>query len=189
MGRTKQLLPWPAEEQGSSSSSSSLVAAAFDAVAPACCAMIVVVGHEADAVVAALGERRFKAVHVDADAEMLASVKAGLVAARAMHATADVLLQPADQPLVKRETIERLIGASAEQPARATMPEYGGRGGHPVVIPSELVPRILEFAAEGGLRQFWVENAANCLRIPVDDAGVVYDVDTPADYERGVAEP
>jgi molybdenum cofactor cytidylyltransferase len=166
-----------------------LVAAAFDAVAPACCAMIVVVGHEAEAVVAALGERRFETVRVDADAEMLASVKAGLLAARAMHATADVLLQPADQPLVRRETIETLVEASAEQRSRVVLPEYGGRGGHPVIIPPELVPRILDFAADGGLRQFWVENAGECLRIPVDDAGVVFDVDTPADYGRGVAVP
>jgi molybdenum cofactor cytidylyltransferase len=183
MGRTKQLLPWPPGDEGAKP----LVAASFDAVAPACCTMIVVVGHEADAVVAALGERRFETVHVDADAEMLASVKAGLAAARAMHSTADVLLQPADQPMMNRETIETLVEASAEHRGRAVIPEFGGRGGHPVIVPALLVPQILDFAAQGGLRQFWLENAERCMRIPVDDAGVVFDVDTPADYQSGTA--
>lgn len=181
MGRTKQLLPWPPGEEDAKP----LVAASFDAVSSACCATIVVVGHEAEAVVAALSERRFAAVRVDADTEMFVSVKAGLAAARVMHSTADVLLHPADQPLVARETIEALVEASAAHPGRAVMPEYNGRGGHPVIIPAELVPRILAFTADGGLRQFWVEHAMQCMRIPVEDAGVVVDIDTPADYESG----
>src|SRR5690554_3115419 len=90
MGRLKQLLPWPPVD-----GERPLVAAAFDAIAPACCAMVVVVGHEADAVLAALGERTFQSARVESGAEMLVSVKAGLLAARAIHPTADVLLHPA----------------------------------------------------------------------------------------------
>ncbi|MEX2093532.1 MAG: NTP transferase domain-containing protein, partial [Pirellulales bacterium] len=119
MGRLKQLLPWPPVE-----GDRPLVATAFDAIAPACCAMVVVVGHEADGVLAALSGRTFQSVYVDPDAEMLSSVKAGLAAARAIHPTADILLHPADHPEVRRETIELLIRASAEQSNRAVMPEY-----------------------------------------------------------------
>jgi molybdenum cofactor cytidylyltransferase len=160
-----------------------MVAAAFDSIAPACCAMVVVIGHEAEGVVAALGERAFEAVRVDPNAEMLASVKAGLAAARSMHPTADVLLHLADHPEVKRDTLEILVRTSAEQPNRAVVPEFDGRGGHPVVIPAGLVSSILDFQAAGGLRQFWLDHAERCVRLPVDDPGVVLDVDTPSDYE------
>jgi molybdenum cofactor cytidylyltransferase len=177
MGRLKQLLPWPPEF-----GERPLVAAAFDAIAPACCAMVVVVGYEADAVVAALGERLFQSVRVDPDAEMLASVKAGLATARAIHPTADVLLYPADHPNVEPETIEQLIRASAEFTGRAVMPEFAGKGGHPAIIPAGLVPNILDFSESGGLRQFWLDHANRCVRVPVEDAGVVLDMDTPADY-------
>ncbi len=145
MGRLKQLLPWPP----TSENPEPLVAAAFDAIAPTCCAMVVVVGHEAEGVLAALGERAFQAVHVDPNAEMFSSVKAGLAAARAIQPTADVLLHPADHPEVKRETIEFLLRAAAEQPGRAVMPEYEGQGGHPVVIPTSMVSSILDFAKAG----------------------------------------
>jgi molybdenum cofactor cytidylyltransferase len=179
MGRMKQLLPWPPE-----GGERMMVAAAFDAIAPACCAMVVVVGHEAESVLAALGDRSFKSVRVDSGAEMLSSVKAGLAAARSIQPTADVLLQLADHPEVKRDTIETLIRTSAEQPHRAVMPEFDGHGGHPVIIPSSLCSSIVAFHAAGGLRQFWLDHADRCVRLSVDDWGVVLDVDTPSDYER-----
>ena len=178
MGRAKQLLPWPAV-----GGERPMVAAAFDAIAPACCAMVVVIGHEAEGVLAALGERTFESVRVDPAVEMLTSVKAGLATARSIHPTADVLLHLADHPEVKRETIESLVRASAQQPDRAVMPELDGRGGHPVVIPADLVSNILDFQDAGGLRQFWLENADRCVRLPLDDPGVLLDVDTPSDYQ------
>jgi molybdenum cofactor cytidylyltransferase len=178
MGRAKQLLPWPA-----AGGERPMVAAAFDAIAPACCAMVVVIGHEAESVLAALAERSFESVCADSAAEMLTSVKAGLVAARSIHPTADVLLHLADHPEANRETIELLVRTSAEQPDRAVMPEFEGRGGHPVVIPAGLVSNILDFQAAGGLRQYWLDHADRCVRLAVDDRGVALDVDTPADYQ------
>jgi CTP:molybdopterin cytidylyltransferase MocA len=181
MGRPKQLLPWPPVN-----GERPLVAAAFDAIAPACCAMVVVVGHEADGVLTALGERMFQSVRVDPDAEMLSSVKVGLAAARAIHPTADILLHPADHPEVSRDTVESLVRTSAEQPDRAVMPEYEGQGGHPVVIPAEMVSSILDFADGGGLRQFWLNHADRCVRLSVDDRGVILDLDVPSDYRASV---
>jgi len=181
MGRPKQLLPWPPVD-----GDRPLVAAAFDAIAPACCAIIVVVGHEADSVLAALGERPFQSVRVDPDAEMLSSVKAGLSAARSIHPTADILLHPADHPQVRRETIESLIRAAGQQSDLAVMPEYDGRGGHPTIIPAKMIPSILDFTDVGGLRQFWLHHADRCVRVAVDDPGVVFDVDTQSDYGFGV---
>jgi molybdenum cofactor cytidylyltransferase len=181
MGRLKQLLPWPPVD-----GERPLVAAAFDAIAPACCAMVVVVGHEAESVLAALGDRTFQSVRVSSDAEMIASVKAGLSTALAIHPTADVLLHPADHPEVCRETIEFLIRASAEQAGRAVMPEHDGQGGHPVVIPAEMVYGILDFAGAGGLRQYWLDHPDACVRLPVDDPGVILDLDVPSDYVAGI---
>lgn len=181
MGRLKQVLPWPPE-----SGERTVAAAAFDAVAPACCAMVVVVGHEAESVLASLGERKFVAVHVDSQAEMLNSVKAGLQAARALHSSADVLLHPADHPEVERETIDRLVQELAATPEQAVMPEFAGRGGHPVVIPVALVESILAYRANGGLRQYWLDHPDRCRRLAVDDGSVVLDLDVPADYRAGV---
>ena len=179
MGRLKQLLPWPPN----SPDAKPLVAAAFDAIASFCDEMVVVVGTEADAVIAALGDREFGAVAVDGGAEMIASVKAGLAVARGIDPTANVLLHPADHPEVRRETIDLLIQLAAEQPGHAVMPTFGGAGGHPVLIAEELAVDIVSYEGPGGLRQFWIDRADRCIRREVDDPGVVFDLDTPADYE------
>jgi CTP:molybdopterin cytidylyltransferase MocA len=159
------------------------VAAAFDAISPVCNAMVVVVGHEAEAVIAALGDREFGAVAVDPFAEMILSVKAGLAIARGMDESAQVWLHPADHPLVSRETLDLISRAADENPGRAVMPIYGEAGGHPVVIAAELVIPIVSYEGVGGLRQFWLDHADKCVRLPVDDAGVVFDIDAPSDYD------
>jgi molybdenum cofactor cytidylyltransferase len=179
MGRPKQLLPWPPN----SPDAKPLVAAAFDAIACVCDEMLVVVGHDADAVIAALGEREFGVVAVDPFAQMFASVKAGLAVARGIDLTTNVLLYPADHPEVLRETLDLLVQIAAEQPGRAVMPTFGGAGGHPVLIAAELAVDIVSYEGPGGLRQFWIDHAQRCVRQEVDDRGVVFDLDTPADYQ------
>src|ERR1700675_2587418 len=141
MGRPKQLLPW----LPNSPAAKPLVAASFDAIACVCDEMVVVVGHEADAVIAALGEREFGAVAVDPFAEMVASVKAGLAIARGINPAADVLLHPADHPEVRRETIDLCIQTAADYPGRAVMRTFGGAGGHPVLIAAELAVDIVSY--------------------------------------------
>jgi CTP:molybdopterin cytidylyltransferase MocA len=179
MGGSKQLLLWPADK-----GDKPLVAAAFDAVAGVCDHMIVVLGHEADAVAAALGDRMFHPAESDADAEMFESIRIGLRAAQQIDPAADALLHPADHPEVAPATLSRLIDALNRESDRAVMPEHDGRGGHPVLIPSGLTENLLHCSGEGGLRQYWIDHPEQCARLVVDDASVVRDLDTPEDLER-----
>jgi molybdenum cofactor cytidylyltransferase len=174
MGLTKQLMPWP-----SPAGEQPLVAAAYDAIKPMCDEMIVVLGHEAQAVAAALGARPFHQVLGDPDAAMSESIRAGLEAALRIDPRATVVLQPGDHPAVAEETLRALIAAAAAQPDYAVMPEHGGQGGHPVLIPPSVVGEVLRADFSGGLRQFWRIHPELCVRLPVDDPRVVRDVDTP----------
>jgi molybdenum cofactor cytidylyltransferase len=178
MGRPKQLLAWPPNAPDAQP----LVAAAFDAILPACDAMVVVVGHEADAVIGALGDREFGTVAVEPGAEMIESVKAGLSIARAISPKARIILHPADHPHLRPDTLRALTRTAARHRGCAVMPTFGNQGGHPVIVAAELVIPIVCCEGEGGLRQFWLDNAAKCVRLPVDDPGVVFDIDTPSDY-------
>lgn len=179
MGRTKQLVLW-----SKGSGSEPLVAAAFDAIACVCREVVVVLGHDAEAVTAALAGRAFHPATSDPDAAMFASVRAGLEAARKIDPQADVLLQPADHPAVRRETLVALIRVAGDHRDCAIMPVYRGKGGHPVLIPAGLIDHVLDYDGHGGLRQFWQEQPALCLRLVVSDASVVEDLDTPADLYR-----
>jgi len=177
-GQTKQLLLWPTAE-----GSKPLLAAAFDAIASVCREMVVVFGHEAQAVAAALGSRKFHAVTSDPDAEMFTSICVGLNAARQIDPQADALLHPGDHPAVNRKTLDALVRVGGNHRECAIMPVYRGDGGHPVLVPALLFDPILSYDGHGGLRQFWIENPTLCLRLVVSDAAVVQDVDTPGDLD------
>jgi molybdenum cofactor cytidylyltransferase len=89
-------------------------------------------------------------------------------------------LWPVDHPDVSPATLRMLIeslGAHA-----AARPTLGGRGGHPPLIARSLWPSLASCAdVEGGART--VLAAADVVDVPVEDRGVMRDVDTIADLE------
>lgn len=178
MGRSKPLLPWRG---------STLIEHVYDQLATICDgAIAVVVGHEADAVVAAMGSRAVERVDVDPDAEQIESVRAGLNALSACESLTHVLMQPCDQPHVVDEVVTTMLADERAQ-TRAIMPTFEGRGGHPVLIPRALWDPILMWHGDGGLRAFWIEHEEAVVRVACDDSRVRTDLDTPEDYEQAHA--
>ncbi|NNF44605.1 MAG: NTP transferase domain-containing protein [Phycisphaerales bacterium] len=178
-GGRKQLHPWPTP-----GGPTPLVAVAFDAIAGVCDAMVVVTGAEADAVMAALQPRAFEAVPGDPHGEMLDSIRAGLTATRRLAPRSAALLQPGDHPAVAPRTLTQLIETHRANPALAIMPEYAGKGGHPVLMPPCIIDAVLAAGViEGGLRCFWEREPTRCRRVVVDDASIVRDVDRREDAE------
>ncbi len=176
MGRTKQLVPWPTAD-----GPKPLVAATYDAIRPICDDMVVVLGHEADAVAAAIGDRAFHRTSSDPDGPMFDSIRAGLVAAQAINPAATIVLQPGDHPDVSLATLHALANCSLPRAALAVIPEYDGRGGHPVLIPPAVAASLLETDCPDGLGQFWSDHPELCHRLPVDDSMILRDIDTPSD--------
>jgi molybdenum cofactor cytidylyltransferase len=176
MGKTKQLVPWP-----TTAGPKPLIAVAYDAIRPICNEMIVVLGHEADAVAAALGDRLFHRTFADPDVPMFDSILAGLRAARSIDADATLVLQPGDHPEVAASTLTLLMDCSLQRSVVAIIPEYEGRGGHPVLIPPSIAARLSHSECPRGLGQFWLDHPELCHRVPVNDCSVLRDVDTPSD--------
>jgi molybdenum cofactor cytidylyltransferase len=179
MGRTKQLIEWETAD-----GLKPLVAAAYDTVDAICDAMVVVLGHDADAVAAALGDRVYHTGSSDPDVPMYESIRAGLHTAQSIDAAATVVLQPGDHPEVSAATLAALADWSLKRPAQAIIPEYGGRGGHPVFIPSLVVEILAAAECPTGLGEFWLAHPKLCFRMPVADAAVIRDVDTVEDLRR-----
>ena len=176
MRRTKQLLPGPGAKP--------LVAASFDVLAQVCGAMVVVLGHEAEAVSDALGERPRREIVVDPDEDMFESVRRGVAAAATVVHARALWILPADHPAITASTIA-LMRAAFEAEERIVIPEFGGRGGHPVLLPRRFAPDIAEHDGRpDGLRGILRARSDQSVRVPVDDPGVVEDVDDPEAYER-----
>lgn len=89
-----------------------------------------------------------------------------------------------DHPAVRAETVRALVDLARSRPGDVVIPAYEGRGGHPVVIPSELFPALLD-EKTSSLRDAIAKYPSERVhRWPCGDPGVLLDVDTPEDLER-----
>ena len=99
-------------------------------------------------------------------------------------AAAAVLMTPVDIPLVRTTTVESIVRAWARDRAVLVRPLHAGRHGHPVIFGRPLLDAlVLADLAEGAkpvVRSF----AREGITVPVDDPGVLIDLDTPEEYAR-----
>ena len=91
-----------------------------------------------------------------------------------------VLVLPADMPFVNARTVRRLIAVSDGE-GRVIVPSYGGRRGHPIVIPGRLRQALLDADPRGSLRNALGQLGVETMFLDVDDEGIVRDVDVPSD--------
>lgn len=89
-----------------------------------------------------------------------------------------ILFTPVDIPLFTSATVRTLIESGAE----LACPVCEGQQGHPILIASRLVDKILSDSGEGGLKGAMSRCGVEQMQIEVEDAGVLHDADTPEDY-------
>ncbi|HEX7051704.1 MAG TPA: nucleotidyltransferase family protein [Longimicrobiales bacterium] len=117
-----------------------------------------------------------------ARAEQIDSLRLGLRALEDDVAAAVVL--PVDHPLVEAGTVLTLLGAFREGAAPIVRPVYRGVPGHPTIFPRRLFAELSASGLPHGARSVIEAHAAEVVDVPVEDAGVVADIDTPEDYRR-----
>jgi molybdenum cofactor cytidylyltransferase len=193
MGGTKQLLPL----HGLPLLAHSVRAAEDSALAD----IVVVLGHDAQAIAAAVPRRRARLVLNPAYAEgQSSSLRAGLRALGPDVGAAVILL--GDQPFVRSEVIDALAGAyldawgrridgernagsaAAESGAspRVIIPTYGGRDGHPILLQRSLWPEVMAVRGDEGARSVIRAHPLETRRLAIDGGPPPRDVDTPEDY-------
>jgi len=89
-------------------------------------------------------------------------------------------ITPGDCPFVKKETVQLI----AEHNGNVVIPSFNYKGGHPIKLTSEVKQKILDTHPESNLRV--VLGSYDKTYINVKDHGVLFDVDTPEDYQKAV---
>ena len=89
-----------------------------------------------------------------------------------------ILFTPVDIPLFTSATVRSIIDSGEE----LACPVCEGQQGHPIMIASRLVDKILSDSGEGGLKGAISRCGAEMAEIEVEDAGILHDADTPEDY-------
>lgn len=116
---------------------------------------------------------------------MGSSLRAGLEALPANASVVAVGL--GDEPLLRSETVARLLEAQRKDPERIAFPVHQGKRGHPVLWPARFVPELLAVSGDRGARDLLERHAGDAVAVPVEDAGVRLDIDSPRDYARAKA--
>jgi molybdenum cofactor cytidylyltransferase len=108
---------------------------------------------------------------------MGASLAAGVAALPVDRA---VVVALADMPWIEPTTIARVADA-VRNGAVVAAPFHDGQRGHPVGFAPSLRDELLALAGDDGARSVLARHRASLVRIDVDDAGVLRDVDRPSD--------
>lgn len=103
--------------------------------------------------------------------------------AAAVRATPDAagwLVLPGDLPLVRPESLRRVAQALAQAPV--VVPQHQGERGHPVGFrAAECGAALRALHGAEGAASVVRQHAAALLRLDLDDAGIVTDIDTVDD--------
>lgn len=172
MGRPKALLQFAGE------TFLDRLIACFDGIAEP---TVVVLGFNAGAIRTGIARALDAHIVVNPDPSrgMLSSLQCGLAA---LPKDVDgVFFMPVDLPAVRRSTIEQL----AQTAGPLVIPVFRGHHGHPVRVSQAIISELLELPLTAQARD--VIHRHSAVFVEVDDAGVLHDVDTPAEYEALVA--
>ena len=173
----KQLLSWqPGNTLAGHAADIALHAATIDEV-------VVVLGHRADEVQAALGDRPVRCVfNPNWQAGQSSSVAAGLRALPPDVCAALFIL--ADQPTVQPATIDRLVQRHRQALAPIVAPIYqGGQRGNPVLFDRCTFAELLALQGDSGGRPLIQRYGAQVELVAID-APLPLGIETVADYRR-----
>jgi molybdenum cofactor cytidylyltransferase len=140
--------------------------------------VVAVVKPGADQLSAKLREEGCEVVVCDNAADGMGASLA--CAARAAGKASGYLVALADMPFVRPSSIAAVRDAVAGG-APLAAPYFRARRGHPVGISGAFFEELLALEGDEGARQLLARNESRLRKIPVGDAGVIRDIDTPGD--------
>src|SRR5262249_38162351 len=92
------------------------------------------------------------------------------------------LLAPADHPVINAVVVGQRRSRFGEGGSSIIVPVFNGRRGHPTLFAWQHVAGIRELPADQGINAYLRGHSNETLELPVDDPGVLIDLDTPEDY-------
>ena len=145
--------------------------------------IVVVLGHEASKVLESTARKNFRTVVNDAYREgMGTSLRAGLSDLPSEIDAALVVL--ADQPFVRPETIKLLMDQYRNSDAQIVIPMYRGFRGNPVLLDRSIFPEVMALEGDIGCRAVFGNHLEGIVKTPVEDLGILLDLDSKEDLER-----
>ncbi|MBN1755422.1 nucleotidyltransferase family protein [bacterium] len=115
----------------------------------------------------------------------LSSLQKGLE--RVSEQAAGILVTLVDHPLVKLTTYQGLIAKFNENEGHIILPNYLGKHGHPLIIPRLYFNEIMQAPLDIGLRYVISKQRAEIIDLPVDDIGIVRNINLMEQYLNSIS--
>lgn len=116
-------------------------------------------------------------VNPDESGDMASSIQVGRD--NTNSETTGIIVALCDYPLVLPSTVKALIDQHAKHPESIITPTCQGRRGHPLLLPRSI---LAELTAGKTLRDVLRKAATQIREVPLEDTGILIDMDTPDDY-------
>jgi molybdenum cofactor cytidylyltransferase len=173
MGQPKLLLSWNGETLIHRSARTALEAG----LRP----LVVVTGAEAGEIMGDLQDLPLQFVHnPDWRKGQSTSVRAGI---RSLSKdTSAVVFLLGDQPFISPELIQKLMSTYLQEHPVILAPFVGGKRANPVLFDHSLFGRMCRLEGDAGARSLFGEFPPAAL--PWLDERILFDIDTPEDYQR-----
>lgn len=110
------------------------------------------------------------------------SIKKGLEDVRPDLLGAAFIL--ADQPLMERQTYNQLITVFKAKKPGILIPTYQNQAGNPVFFQRWFFKELLKIEGDTGGREIIRRYPEQVYRLAVDNPGILFDLDQPADYQK-----
>ena len=179
MGGLKALLPW----QGTTLIEHQMASLIQAGVAH----IVVVLGHDADRLIPLVegrGQREWVLNPRYLEGKPT-SIKKGLAAVPQRDAT-EILLLNVDQPR-SPDTLRLLLERHREHGGLITVPVFGGKGGHPIILAAGLISELQAIEEENqGIKAVACRHVDETVRVDLGAPEILWDLNTPEQYKDAI---
>ena len=95
-----------------------------------------------------------------------------------------LLVGLADMPWIRTDTISQIVNSVSESEDAIVRPSYLGSAGHPVGFTGNYLQDLRKLTGDIGAKQVLSRYQSKVVELPVNDAAILRDVDTPNQIER-----
>lgn len=149
--------------------------------------IVLVLGHNADLIKAGAKLQGVEIViNQDYRKGQFSSLLAGL-RLLAQKPLDGALVWLVDHPAIPSSVIRLMMAEFYLSKKAIIIPKFGGRRGHPVIFGQELFSEILSLPPEESARAVLRNNADKILEVECDEEAILWDIDSPSDYESLLA--
>jgi molybdenum cofactor cytidylyltransferase len=147
--------------------------------------IIVVLGAKATEIKSSIGQRNVTTVfNPNYEQGMSTSLSTGLMMMESYIKF--VLVALGDQPLITTQTYDVLITAALNTDKGLLVPTYSGKRGNPIIVSTRYQDTLCKQSGDIGGRELLKAYPSDVLEVPVEDEGIVININTKSEYEKQI---